>query len=34
MPGFELFDHIERKHLQDVTDTGVLMRYGFTGARN
>jgi 8-amino-3,8-dideoxy-alpha-D-manno-octulosonate transaminase len=34
MPGFELFDHIERKHLQDVTDTGVLMRYGFTGLRN
>jgi 8-amino-3,8-dideoxy-alpha-D-manno-octulosonate transaminase len=34
MPGFELFDHIERKHLQDVTDTGVLMRYGFAGARH
>jgi 8-amino-3,8-dideoxy-alpha-D-manno-octulosonate transaminase len=34
MPGFELFDHIERKHLHDVADSGVLMRYGFAGLRN
>ncbi|MDR3236427.1 MAG: DegT/DnrJ/EryC1/StrS family aminotransferase [Prevotellaceae bacterium] len=34
MPGFELFDHTERKHIQEVADTGVLMRYGFGGLRN
>ncbi|MDR2361876.1 MAG: DegT/DnrJ/EryC1/StrS family aminotransferase [Prevotellaceae bacterium] len=33
MPGFELFDHAEREQLQDVMDTGILMRYGFNGLR-
>ncbi|RNL90690.1 DegT/DnrJ/EryC1/StrS family aminotransferase [Sinomicrobium pectinilyticum] len=33
MPGFELFGDIERKHLNDVLDNGVLMRYGFEGMR-
>lgn len=33
MPGFELFGDIERKHLNDVLDNGVLMRYGFDGMR-
>ncbi|MBC9794802.1 DegT/DnrJ/EryC1/StrS family aminotransferase [Sinomicrobium weinanense] len=33
MPGFELFGDTERKHLNDVLDTGVLMRYGFDGMR-
>ncbi len=34
MPGFEYFGDIERKEVQDVLDTGVLMRYGFDGMRN
>ena len=34
MPGFELFGTNERKQVQDVLDTGVLMRYGFDGMRN
>ncbi|MEN8138073.1 MAG: DegT/DnrJ/EryC1/StrS family aminotransferase [Bacteroidota bacterium] len=34
MPGFEWFDDIERKEVNDVLDSGVLMRYGFDGARN
>lgn len=34
MPGFELWSDAERKELQDVMDSGVLMRYGFDGARN
>ncbi|MEZ4811869.1 MAG: DegT/DnrJ/EryC1/StrS family aminotransferase [Allomuricauda sp.] len=34
MPGFELFGDSERKHVQDVLDSGVLMRYGFDGVRN
>ncbi len=34
MPGFELYDDIERKELQEVIKTGVFMRYGFGGARN
>ncbi|MDC6364860.1 MULTISPECIES: DegT/DnrJ/EryC1/StrS family aminotransferase [Flavobacteriaceae] len=34
MPGFELFGDQERKQVQDVLDSGVLMRYGFDGARN
>lgn len=33
MPGFELFGDTERKHLNDVVDNGVLMRYGFEGMR-
>ncbi|MDR2180072.1 MAG: DegT/DnrJ/EryC1/StrS family aminotransferase [Synergistaceae bacterium] len=33
MPGFELFDEKERKEVAEVMETGVLMRYGFTGAR-
>lgn len=33
MPGFELFGDTERKHLNDVLDNGVLMRYGFDGMR-
>ena len=34
MPGFELFGDKERKEVQDVMDSGVLMRYGFDGMRN
>lgn len=34
MPGFELFGDKERKQVQDVMDSGVLMRYGFDGMRN
>ncbi|MGY0392632.1 DegT/DnrJ/EryC1/StrS family aminotransferase [Bizionia sp. KMM 8389] len=34
MPGFELFGNAERKEVQDVLDSGVLMRYGFDGMRN
>ncbi|MCR9226605.1 MAG: DegT/DnrJ/EryC1/StrS family aminotransferase [Flavobacteriaceae bacterium] len=34
MPGFELFGDKERKEVQDVMDSGVLMRYGFDGIRN
>lgn len=33
MPGFELFGDKERKHLNDVLETGIIMRYGFDGAR-
>ncbi len=34
MPGFELFGEKERAGVQQVLDTGVLMRYGFDGMRN
>ncbi len=34
MPGFELFGAQEREQLNDVLDSGVLMRYGFDGNRN
>ena len=34
MPGFEFFGNAERKQVQDVLDTGVLMRYGFDGMRD
>jgi len=34
MPGFELWGDEERKELNDVLESGVLMRYGFDGARN
>lgn len=34
MPGFEIFGTEERKEVNDVLETGVLMRYGFDGMRN
>lgn len=34
MPGFEIFGDEERKHVNDVLETGVLFRYGFDAARN
>lgn len=34
MPGFELFDREEQKHIQEVMDTGIIMRYNFDGLRN
>jgi 8-amino-3,8-dideoxy-alpha-D-manno-octulosonate transaminase len=34
MPGFELFGAEEKKHVNDVLDTGILMRYGFDAPRN
>ncbi len=33
MPGYELFGNEERKEVNDVLETGVLMRYGFDAAR-
>ena len=33
MPGFEFFGNEERKEVNDVLETGILMRYGFDGAR-
>jgi len=33
MPGFELWGAEERKEVNDVLETGVLMRYGFDGPR-
>ncbi len=33
MPGYELFGEEERKEINDVMDTGILMRYGFDGPR-
>lgn len=33
MPGFEIFGDEERRQVQEVLETGVLMRYGFDGAR-
>lgn len=33
MPGWELFDDSERKQVDEVMETGVLMRYGFDGMR-
>ena len=33
MPGFELFGEAERNQVNDVLDSGVLMRYGFDGMR-
>ncbi len=33
MPGFELFGAQERKEVNDVLETGILMRYGFDGVR-
>ncbi|HEX3203255.1 MAG TPA: DegT/DnrJ/EryC1/StrS family aminotransferase [Nitrospiraceae bacterium] len=34
MPGFELIGDEERREIQQVLDSSVLMRYGFDGARN
>jgi 8-amino-3,8-dideoxy-alpha-D-manno-octulosonate transaminase len=34
MPGYEKFGDEERKEVNDVLQTGVLMRYGFDTARN
>lgn len=34
MPGFELFGNEERIEVNDVLESGVLMRYGFDGMRN
>jgi 8-amino-3,8-dideoxy-alpha-D-manno-octulosonate transaminase len=34
MPGFELFGDAERKEVNDVLESGVLMRYGFDDMRN
>ncbi len=34
MPGFELFGEEEKAEVQQVLDTGVLMRYGFDGMRD
>jgi len=34
MPGFELFGEAEHKEVNDVLESGVLMRYGFDGMRN
>ena len=33
MPGFELFGDVERQQVNEVLETGVLMRYGFDGMR-
>lgn len=34
MPGFEFFGDLERNEVNEVMNTGVLMRYGFDGMRN
>ncbi|MFC4096608.1 DegT/DnrJ/EryC1/StrS family aminotransferase [Euzebyella saccharophila] len=34
MPGFELFGQAERAQVEDVLQSGVLMRYGFDAMRN
>ena len=34
MPGIEMFDEKERKEVNEVMETGILMRYGFKDARN
>lgn len=33
MPGFEFFGEEERKEVNDVLNTGIMMRYGFDGMR-
>jgi 8-amino-3,8-dideoxy-alpha-D-manno-octulosonate transaminase len=33
MPGYEFFGPEERKEINDVLETGILMRYGFDGPR-
>ena len=34
MPGYELWSDKEKKELNDVVESGILMRYGFDGLRN
>jgi 8-amino-3,8-dideoxy-alpha-D-manno-octulosonate transaminase len=34
MPGFERWSDAERKAVNEVLETGILMRYGFDGPRN
>lgn len=34
MPGFEIFGEEERKEVNDVLESGILMRYGFDHMRN
>lgn len=34
MPGFEVFGEEEKKHLNDVLESGILMRYNFDNLRN
>src|SRR5690625_7608147 len=34
MPGFEFFDQNEIKHINDVMNSGILMRYNFDQMRN
>ncbi|HUR11798.1 MAG TPA: DegT/DnrJ/EryC1/StrS family aminotransferase [Flavitalea sp.] len=34
MPGFEQFGSEEKKHVNDVLETGIYMRYGFDAPRN
>lgn len=31
MPGYELWSDKEKKEVNDVLETGILMRYGFDG---
>jgi 8-amino-3,8-dideoxy-alpha-D-manno-octulosonate transaminase len=33
MPGFEFFGEAEKRHVNEVLETGILMRYGFDGPR-
>ena len=33
MPGYEFFGEEERNEVKEVLETGILMRYGFDGAR-
>ena len=33
MPGFEFFGEEEKKEVNEVLETGILMRYGFEGPR-
>lgn len=33
MPGYEFWGEAEKKHVNDVLETGILMRYGFDAAR-
>ena len=33
MPGFEVFGKAEREQVNQVLETGILMRYGFDGLR-
>ena len=33
MPGFEVFGEEERNEVNEVLNTGILMRYGFDQAR-